>query len=192
MRFRGDQRGNAGVFFVLGAGALLTASSLTLDLVRYVHLQERAERAAVTIADYASRTEEVDCRETRALARFLHAESLGDQSYGLLTLTTVTGDSGEPGGFVEDWTWNPPFGLGPAADPARLEQCRGGLAASRTETLTALAMTDGEGVVMAQLCLAPNPDAFLVPGWIQDAVGMQIYRYHLLPIRAAQLSEVCT
>lgn len=191
MRFLHDDRATAGIFFVLGASALITASTLTFDLVRYVQAQAQVERAVVTIADYASREDEVDCGEVRALARFVHAEMLGEQSYGLLVLTSATGDTDTATGFVEDWTWALPFALGPADDPARLDQCRAGLVPNRTETLTTLAMSDGEGIVMAQLCLAPDPDDFLGPEWVQEAVGMEIYRYYLLPIRASTLTQVC-
>ena len=192
MRFLLNERAAAGIFFVLGAGALLTASTLTFDLVRYVHLQGRAERAVVTIADYASRDPEVDCSQVRALAQFVHWESLGEQSAGVLALTSAVGDADEANRFVEDWTWDPPFDIGPATPPTRLNQCRNDLAANRAQALTALSMTDGEGVVVAQLCLTPGSEQFTIPAWLQDALGMVIYRYHVLPIRAATLSQVCT
>lgn len=192
MRFLRNERAAAGIFFVLGASALLTASTLTFDLVRYVHLQGQVERAAVTLADYASRDPEVDCSEVHALAQFVHREALGGQSSGVLTLTSARGDTNEAQGFTEDWTWNPPFDIGPADAPARLKQCRDDLASNRSQTLAALDMADGEGVIMAQLCLTPDSGQFTLPTWLQNAVGMVIYRYHVLPIRAAALSQVCT
>ena len=191
MRFLQDERASAGIHFVLVTGALLTATTLTFELVRYVQLQGRAERAVITVSDYASREATVDCSQVRALAQFVHAEMLGEKSSGLLALTAAAGDPDEENGFVENWTWDPPFVLGPANSSTRLEDCRDDLATRRKEALDALAMADGEGVVMAQLCLTPGAEQLLAPAWLQAVITSAIYRYHVLPIRAATLQQVC-
>ena len=184
-------RASAGIHLVLVTGALLTTTILTFELVRYVQLQNRAERAVVTIADYASRQPTVDCRQVRALAQFVQAEMLGANASGLLALTSAIGDPTEERGFAEDWTWEPPFVLGPADIAPPVERCRDGLARRRGETLAALAMVDGEAVVVAQLCLAPDEDDLLTPGWLRAVITSAIYRQHVLPIRAASLQQVC-
>ena len=191
MRFLTEPRASAGIQLVLVAGALLVASTTTFDLVRYVQLQGWAERAVVSVADYASRDENVDCSEVQALAEFVKSEMLGEDSFGLLALTAATGDATEAGGFVEDWTWDPPFMLGPEDPPDRIEQCRVGLAARRASTLEALAMADGEGVVIAQLCLSPDAGRLLLPAWLQNIMTTAIYRYHVLPVRGATPVQVC-
>lgn len=192
MRFLTDPCASAGIQLALVTGALLTASTLTFDLVRYVQLQGRAERAVASVADYASRGESVDCRQVRALAQFVQSEMLGAGAFGLLALTAATGDTTEADGFVENWTWDPPFVLGPEDPPTRITQCRARLAARRTSTLQAVAMADGEGVVIAQLCLAPGAEQLLTPDWMQEVVAAAIYRYHVLPARGATPSQVCT
>ena len=191
MRFLQDARASAGIHFVLVAGALLTATTLTFELVRYVQLQGRVERAVVTVADYASREETVDCSQVRALAQFVHTEMLGEEASALLALTGAAGDPDEDDGFVENWTWDPPFALGPGASSTRLDSCRANLATRRIEALKALAMADGEGVVMAQLCLTPGAGQLLSPVWMQRVITSAIYRYHVLPIREATLQQVC-
>jgi hypothetical protein len=191
VRFLQEECGSAGIHLVLVTGALLTATVLTFELVRYVQLQGRAERAVVTVADYASREATVDCRQVRALVQFVHAEMLGEESSGLLALTAAAGDPDEGSGFVERWTWDPPFALGPGRSSTRLDRCRAELATRRSAALDALAMAAGEDVVMAQLCLTPGAEQLLAPAWLQSVITSAIYRYHVLPIRAATLQEVC-
>ena len=184
--------GSAGIYFALGAGAMLTASALTFDLTRYVQLQGRAERAAITIADYASREGKVDCSEVRALAGFLRTETLGENASGVLALTAAAGDADEDNGVAEEWTWDPPVELRPVGGVDRLQQCRDALAERRTETLGALSMVDGEDVIMVQFCIAPDTGHFISPAWVQDTVGMTIYRHHVLPARIPDPTQVCT
>ena len=192
MRFLRSRRASAALQFVLGVGTLLMVTTFTLDLVRFIQLQGRVERTVRTIADYASRNPQVDCREVEALARFAHAETLGEKSSGLLVLTSAAGDTGGADGFVEDWTWNPPVVLGATDSINGLTQCRDGLTPDRAETLGMLGMSDGDRVVVAQLCLAPDPAQFLSPAWVQENIGMAIYRHHVVPTRSATLSQVCT
>ena len=192
MGFLREVRGSAGISFVLGAGAMLTATALTFDLMRFVQIQGRAERAAVTVADYASRDPEVDCSDVRRLMGFLRKETLGQDSAGLLAVTAAVGDTGEPNGFAEQWTWDPPANLGSAQAIARLERCGDELTTQRTEVLRALGLAADEAVVMVQLCVTPDPDHFVSPAWILETVGMRIYRHHVLPAREGSPTEVCT
>ena len=184
-------RGSASIYFVLGAGALLTSSALTFDLTRYVQLQGRAERATITMADYASRDGQVDCGEVKALAGFLRTETLGENASGVLALTSAVGDQNAADGFAVKWTWNPPAELRPPGGGDRLQECRNNLAVRRSETLQALAMANGEGVMMVQFCVAPDTGHFVSPAWVQDTVGMTIYRHHVLPVRVPDPRQVC-
>ena len=183
---------SAGIFFALGAGAMLTASALTFDLTRYVQLQGRAERAVITIADFASRDGQVDCSVVQTLAGFLRTETLGENASGVLALTAAVGDQNEADGFAVTWTWDPPAELRPAGGGDRLVQCRNDLIARRSETLGALSMADGEDVIMVQFCMAPDTGHFISPAWVQDTVGMAIYRHHVLPARVPNPTQVCT
>ena len=191
MRFFRTDRANAGIFFVLGAAMLVSAAVACIDLVRYVEVQGRAARAARVIADYAAREPEVDCHEVRALAEFAHTETLGDRNAGLLVLTLATGDTHHQDGYEEDWTWDPPLAFGPPALDQHLDMCRNHLAANRADAFRALAMAHGESAVAIQLCLAPDPDRFVLPAPLLAVVSADIYQYHVVPIRADDLVFKC-
>ena len=191
MGFLRSERANAGILFVLGVSAMVTAATMSVDLVRHVGVQGRLARSTIAIADYASREPEVDCIELRALARLLQVNGLGAESLGLLALTSATGDADATDGFVENWTWDPPYVLG-SGDSARLESCRSRLQANRNETLGALALADGEVVAMAQLCYAPAQEWYFLPTWMHSVAGQDLYWYHVLPARGDRLDQVCT
>lgn len=162
-----DRRGAASIECALGTVVMVAASFIALELYRQVNTQVKVTHAAVTLAEYASQDTDIQALFVDKLAEFLHTEQFNPANAAFI-VSAVRQDPTTP---TLLWTHEALFG--PQAT-ARLTSCsritQGGVA-----TLpTALALTPGEVVIIAESCVEQTT----------ANTTRVLYSYYITPSRA--------
>ena len=175
-------RASAGLELAIGASVLVSVAALCFDLYSRVEADTAAARVAATMADYVSRGPDtdggtLDGKALKDLGEFLYAHELN----GAAAVFVVSAlDWSEVGSSRLLWS-DDTVRFGDATVTAALvagctrvsERARGG-----SGSLNRL----DEVVVVVELCVRPSGAGSLTGRFVSG----DIYRYHMLPVRAPE------
>ncbi len=163
-----DRRGAASIECAIGTVVMVAASFIALELYRQVNTQVRVSHSAIALAEYASQDEDIPANFIDSLAEFLHTEQFNPANAAFI-VSAVRQDTTGP-----TLLWTREVLLGPQAT-ARLTSCSRITQGGVTTLPTALALTTGEVVIIAETCVERTTST---------TTGVA-YSYYITPSRAA-------
>ena len=186
--FARDRRGSAAVEFAVGVAALLTISMLCFDLYSLVRVYRASAQSAVVMADYVSRETTPNWHQVSTLGEFLRHRVFGAPVHLVYVISAVGYPSG--GDPVQVLWVDDTIRFGDAAVTSALAaECsrRGsqGWRAALLAGLGAFGMTEGEVVIVAEVCARPGREGMLTNRFVTG----DIYRLHVRSSRAFEQTQ---
>ena len=181
-RFARRADGAAGIELGFGIAAALTISVLCFDLYAVVRLDSAGARAAITLAEFVSRETAPTKAALSSLGEYLHGgefEAPTDVAYTITAIQRRTGEERAQVLWTEDTIR---FGEAQATGKLATEctkRAREGWRAVLLGPPATSGMTEGEVVVVAEVCARPSKQ-----GLISNLVLVgDSYHLHVLPAR---------
>ena len=147
--FRVDQSGVAAVEFALVLPVMLLFSLGVAEVGRFVLLTLKLQHAATTMADLASRDDEIGDASVPplfgAMAHVVQPFALADQ--GVVILSAVVSDGGDPASVCRQWK-----GAGSLGEPSRI-----GAPPGRATLPNELVLRADESVIVAEVMYRYRP-----------------------------------
>lgn len=188
--FVNDTRASAGIELAIGAFVLVSVAALCFDLYTRVEADTAAARVAATMADYVSRGPDTDGNALdrsalKSLGKFLREHELDDAGDFVLVVSALGRGAGTARRAVKV-LWSDVLHFGKkkvtrtlAPDCSRfVQRAKKGRTRPAKPLPGKFTLAAGEVVAVVELCARP--------GGAAGAFAGDIYRLHVLPVRAPE------
>ena len=172
-------RASVSIEFVAGSVLFLAITTGSLDIYRLIEAKSLGTQAANTMAEYMSLASTPPAKWINDLAEFSRQRQIGVSSKAAFVISAIT--KADQQGATPTVQWDHKVLLAPDGEtPPTLDEACGSrtLIGDGAPLPTELAMTDGETVMVVEVCVKPG-------GLISSRLfSTELYQYRIVPVRA--------